>query len=340
MNKKSFISLLVLSSISALSMAERSAEFESLSSFNNSQAELNHFFDSGSFFPSQEEASIALPIGFHPEGIVKGHSSYAYVGSLFDGSIYQLNLITGDGEVLYQGNEGDVTVGMAYDHRTNYVFAAGGPTAQVSVHDGADGEIKATFSIPEAGFINDAIVTKNAVYFTDSFVSVIYKLPLESTGRLTDEVQTIPLTGEFEFVEGQFNWNGIESFNHGRHLILVNSTTGALVKVDPDTGITSTIPVVGGELLTGDGLTRIRNKLYVTKNSNEIAEIVFNPNLENAVIRRTLTNDLFRTLATSIFYKGALYTVNARFDVAPPPFVVPSDRSTEFDIVRTPLIKF
>ena len=44
-------------------------------------------------FPTQ----FALPTGFQPEGIAIGGMPLAYFGSLVDGDIYRVNLITGNG---------------------------------------------------------------------------------------------------------------------------------------------------------------------------------------------------------------------------------------------------
>ena len=283
--------------------------------------------------------TIALPLGFHPEGITGGYARYAYVGSLYDGAIYQVDLKTGQGEVLHAGKEGEISVGLAYDARTNYVYAAGGPTRKIRVFDGADGQLKATFFVPEAGFINDGIITRDAAYFTDSFMSVIYKIPLSKTGRLSQQVQIIPMFGDYDFVDGGINWNGIESFDKGKTLVLVNYETGELVRVNTQSGQTEVIRIKNGDLMLGDGLLRVENKLYVTRGSNQIDELLIDHRSHSAEILRSFVNTRFRTPSTSAYFKGVLYTVNGRFDVAPAPFLAPSDRFVEFDIAKTPINK-
>ena len=77
------------------------------------------------------------------------------------------------------------------------------------------------------------IVTRQAAYFTDSLSPVLYRVELGPGGRLLDQgaVETIPLSGNFESVPGEFNANGIEATPDGKWLIVVNSTLGTLYRV-------------------------------------------------------------------------------------------------------------
>src|SRR5687768_7898030 len=76
----------------------------------------------GDIFPTQ----FPLPTGFQPEGIAIGGLPLAYFGSLVDGDIYRVNLITGNGRIISEG-PGTPSVGMKIDHRGR-LFVAGGPT--------------------------------------------------------------------------------------------------------------------------------------------------------------------------------------------------------------------
>src|SRR5690349_16219855 len=66
---------------------------------------------------------IPLPNSWQPEGIVVGHGTTFYVGSLANGAIFRGDLRTGQGTVLAAGQAGRLTVGLAFDRRSNYVFA-------------------------------------------------------------------------------------------------------------------------------------------------------------------------------------------------------------------------
>src|SRR5215213_2806240 len=82
-------------------------------------------------------AHIDLPQGFRPEGIVIKGKTF-FVGSLANGAIYRGDLRTGSGSVLYAGEPGAATTGLAI-HRGR-IFAAGGATGKARVIDADTGE--------------------------------------------------------------------------------------------------------------------------------------------------------------------------------------------------------
>ena len=67
---------------------------------------------------------LSLPDGWQPEGITIGSNKRAWLGSRADGSIYELDLKTGEGEVISQG-PGTPSVGLKVDRRDR-LFVAGG----------------------------------------------------------------------------------------------------------------------------------------------------------------------------------------------------------------------
>lgn len=288
---------------------------------------------------------IPVPDGFQPEGVVKGKGHTAYVGSLISGGIYQVDLQSGNGQLLVEGKLGKSAVGLAYDKRSNYLFVAGGLNGTVTVYDVADGTEVASYYIgEEGGFINDGIVTKDAAYFTDSFVPVIYRIPLTANGRLLDvsEISTLPLGGDFTSVPGQFNANGIEASDNGKHLYLVNTYLGALYQIDPDTAAATEVSLTGGGLVNADGILFAHDALYVVLNlSNQLARVEFSSDGVSASITEIITHPEFRIPTTIAGFGNALYAINARFDVAPPPLPgnPPADPNTEFNLVRVGLNK-
>lgn len=270
-------------------------------------------------FPS----TIALPNGFQPEGVVTGRGPIIYAGSLANGSIYQANLRTGEGELLVQPQEGRVAVGLDFDQRTNYLFVAGGPTGQAYIYDADDGSTVAVIQLSaEGSFINDVIVTRTAAYFTDSFQAVIYRVALAAGGRVpaSPTVTELPLSGDFEFVPGAFNANGIVATPDGRSLIVVNSTQGVLYRVDPATGRATAIDLGGASVQTGDGLLLQGRTLYVVRNRlNQIAVIKLAPNLLSGEVTGTITSRRFDVPTTIARFGSSLYAVNARFGTGPTP---------------------
>lgn len=272
---------------------------------------------------------ISLPDGWQPEGIVTGHGPVLYAGSLAGLGIYEVDLRTGEGQLLADG-KGRTTVGLGFDQRTNYIFAAGGPDHSAYVFDADSGELVRTYTFDGAGFVNDVIVTRQAAYFTDSFEPVLYRVELGPGGRLLGRgaVETIPLSGEFESVPGEFNANGIEATPNGKSLIVVNSTLGTLYRVDPDTGEATVISLGGESVTSGDGILLQGKTLYVLRNQlNQISVIRLSPDLGNGTLIDTISDDNFDVPTTLALFGSRLYAVNARFGTPPTP-------TTDYSIVQ------
>lgn len=276
-------------------------------------------------------ATIALPGGWQPEGIASGEGSTLYVGSLADGAIYEADAQTGEGRVLIEGEDGRITVGLSFDPRTGYLYAAGGATGNAYVFDTADGTLLQTYSLNTEGtFVNDAIVSGDAVYFTDSNTAVLYKLTLAQGGALPEgdgAVSNLPVTGAFTADPDAFNANGIEAAEDGT-LIIVKSGTGQLFRVDPESGESTEIDLGGESVTNGDGLLLVGSTLYVVQNrDNQIAVLELADDLASASLTDTLTNPEFDVPTTLAELGSGLYTVNARFGTEPTP-------ETEYAIVK------
>jgi len=276
---------------------------------------------------------ISLPDGFRPEGVVTGRGPILYAGSLGTGAIYQADLRTGEGSILVPPQEGRTAVGLGFDQRTNYIYAAGGRTGNAYVYDADTGATVGVYQLTAPGsFVNDVIVTRDAAYFTDSFRPFLYRLPLLPGGRLSDSatVEEIALGGDFEFVPGGFNANGIEATPNGKFLIVVNSTLGTLYRVDARTGNASLIDLGDDTVRAGDGILLIGNTLYVVQNSfNQIAVVRLNPRLTSGEVQGIITNPNFDVPTTIASFGASLYAVNARFST-------PSTAETTYNVVKVP----
>jgi sugar lactone lactonase YvrE len=276
-------------------------------------------------------AIISLPTGFQPEGIAIGEGTTFYVGSIPTGAIYRGNLRTGAGRILVPPQEGRSAIGLDYDERTDALFVAGGTTGQAYVYDGSSGETLAVYTLtaPENVFINDVIVTRDAAYFTNSFQPVLYKIPLGPRGALPegDVVETIELGGDYEQVEG-FNVNGITATPDGSWLIIVNSSQGALYRVDPETGFALRIDLGADSVPFGDGILLDGLILYVVQNQlNQIAVVQLSPDLVSGEVVATLVNENFNVPTTIAELGRYLYAVNAKFGAENP-------AETEYEIVQ------
>lgn len=265
-------------------------------------------------FPTE----IPLPDGYQPEGITDGTGTTAYVGSLADGAIVSVNVRTGTVDPFAAGAEGRVTVGLDYEDEAHRLWAAGGPTGEVRAYDARTGAVLETYTFT-AGFLNDVAVSDDAVYVTDSLIQQLIVIPLPDDGSVPDPADafTLPLTGDLVYIAG-FNANGIVA--SGGWLILVQSNTGLLFRIDPATGATETIDLGGASVSFGDGLELVGSTLYVVRNQlGEIVEIRLADDLLSGTVVNTLTPDGVDFPTTAAFIAGRLWLVNARFNTNPEP---------------------
>ena len=273
--------------------------------------------------------TIALPNGFAPEGIAVGRGDTFYVGSIPTGAIYSGNLRTGEGSVLVPAAPGRQAIGLDVDAR-NRLFVAGGPTGKAYVYDAATGALLAEYDLTSgATFVNDVVVTRHGAYLTDSFNQVLYRIPIAPDGTLGATAETIPLTGDIAYTTG-FNANGIDATPDGRWLVLVQSNTGLLFRVDPATGVAREIDLGGETVTAGDGILLDGRTLFVVRNQqNRIAVLRLAPDLLSGRLVTHLTDPGFDVPTTIAEHGNRLYAVNARFGT-------PVTPDTEYRVTQLP----
>ncbi len=285
---------------------------------------------------------IAIPEpGFQPEGITTSKRHTFFVGSRATGAIYKGSLRTGEGDELVAGGPGMAATGLKVD-RYGRLFVSGAGSKAIRVYDSRTGDLIRTYAVPEAGFINDNVVTKQGVYFTDSQRTAagaqqLYFIPFGKKGAL-GELQRIPITGDFVYVAG-FNANGIEAAKGGKTLILISSNTGKLYTADAATGVTKEIAVTGGdgELANGDGIMRKGRKLFVVENRDDapgpgvgvVSVVRLSRDLTTGTITRTITDADFDVPTTIARSGGRNYVVNGQFNSTTP-------TTDTYEVVKVP----
>ncbi|MEU4551489.1 superoxide dismutase [Micromonospora violae] len=278
----------------------------------------------------QFPARIALPDGFTPEGLTIGRGTTVYVGSVLDGAVWRGDLRTGRGSVLIPGTPGTAKAGLKLDPQGRLWtadFFGGG----ASVYDPNTGARLAhyQFTTDPNTLVNDLVITKRAIYFTDSVRPVLYVVPLGPGHRLpaSDAFRVLPLRGPGATPDA-FN-NGIVALPNG-DLLVAQMLTGQLVRVDPRTGDSRLFDLGGYSVDRADGLVLRGRTLHVIRNlSNVIAVVRLNAGYTAGVVQREITGPQLRSPATGDLFGSALYVVNGRFDVESTP-------STDYDIVRLP----
>jgi sugar lactone lactonase YvrE len=265
---------------------------------------------------------IELPAGFQPEGITIGKHATAYLGSLANGDIYAVSLRTGTGSVVSPGlGPTFPSVGLKIDNR-GHLFVAGGPSGTGRVIDVRTGDIIQSYQFAAAPtFVNDVVLTRTVAWFTDSLRAQLYGVPRGKGGAPgdPDDVITLPLTGDWVQQAG-FNANGIAQTPNRRALLVVQSNTGLLFRVDPSTGEATQVDLGSTLLTNGDGLLVRGLTLYVVQNQlNRVAVIKLNAAGTSGTLVETLTSDDFDVPTTVAALGNSLYLPNARFSTPPTP---------------------
>jgi sugar lactone lactonase YvrE len=262
---------------------------------------------------------IDLPNGFAPEGIEVGKGNTVYVGSVGTGAVWAGDLRTGSGDILIPG-AANVRAATGIEYDRGRLWVAGARFGNVRVYDAETGDLLREYQLATGTaptFINDLVVTKDAVWLTDSMRPVLYKVALSGNGEPGDAT-TIQLTGsgDYQHVAG-FNLNGIVATPDGKTLIAVQSGAKKLYTIDAETGATKLIDLGGYDLANGDGLLLQGRTLYVVQNQlDKVAVFQLSPDLTKATFVQTLTTSdpTLLSVPTTIDRKGSkLYVVNARF---------------------------
>ena len=264
---------------------------------------------SGAHFP----AKINLPSGWRPEGITAGRGNTIYVGSMAGGGVWAGNVRTGQGSQLVP-HWGGKAAGVEYERRANRLWVAGADTGTVRVYNASTGALLKQYDFSPFGFLNDLVVTRHAVYVTDSQNPWLDVIRLGPGGSLPAAGTTLPLTGITFEPPPRFNTNGIVA-TRGR-LIVVDSDTGGLFNVNPKTGAAKPISTGNASVKNGDGLELHGNKLYVVRNADQLVEVFrLGLRLRTAKPLGQLKSPDLSVPTTAAVQAGRLWVVNARFGI-------------------------
>lgn len=265
--------------------------------------------------------TLHLPGGFQPESVGIGTTPHAYFGSLADGSVYRVDLVTGAGRTINEGT-GSPSAGVKVDSRGR-VWVAGAVSGGARVLDGETGGVLASYRLATSRptLVNDFALTPREAWATDSFIPVLYRLPLGPDGALPaeDEVERIALTGDLVYQDG-FNANGIARTPDGTGLLVMQSNTDTLFHVDPATGVTRAVDLGGEALDGGDGILLTGHTLYVALGPvHRIAVVRLNAAGTAGQVVERIGDPGFDLPTAVAAYGDHLYVANARFFSAPDP---------------------
>jgi len=281
-------------------------------------------------------------LGNNPEGVAwDSRSESFFVGTVGTGTIYRATLrdatlrpfITPDSAA-----PADSAVGMKVSDGKLYV--AGGPTGSVYVYEIRTGALLARFETGVGGFLNDLVVTQTGdVYVTDSFRPTLWHLTSSMVKAGSGAPESINVGPEIAYTAGQFNLNGIVARRGGRELIVVNSVSKSLfrIDIDRDKPAARTITKIDAPELAGDGLLIDRGRLLVvTGNPAAVTVLNLSRHDSRARVDKVLTDPSLRGPSTIARAKDRYLVVNAAFG-QPTPYTVSALRAVTASLtLRTP----
>ena len=269
--------------------------------------------------PSSLPDRYVLPgTAVFPEGVAYDQRTGAvFVSSTTDGTVFRGDVKS---EVLAPflppRTDGRTTaIGLAVDDASR-LYVAGGATGLVFVYDGESGALLARLATGSSPtFINDVAVGRgDTAYVTDSQSPVIYRVFADASGAFTLE-RWLDLRGTALVYRPGFNLNGIDVSESGRYLVVVQSNTGKLFRIETATRAVTEIDLGGAAVPNGDGILLQGSTLYVLQNVQElITEVRLNLSRATGTVVGRTTDPSFAFPTTLDVARGRLLVVNSQFD--------------------------
>ena len=251
---------------------------------------------------------LNLPNGWQPEGIAAGTGNQLFVGSIPTGAVIRVDASTGRSRIVVAGRRGRAATGLKVSNGRLFVSGAG--TGKAWVYSASTGRQIKAFQLAPSGadtFVNDVVVTPRGAYFTDSRRMALYHVPLDLSAPNTVNVTGIPL-------QAGNNLNGIVATPDGQTLISVQTNTGKLWRINPQTGSATEIDLGGATVNNGDGLLLSGRTLYVVRNQdNRIVVVSLSSDFTRGTITRSIRSRNFDVPTTVARIGNSLFAVNARF---------------------------
>ena len=255
-----------------------------------------------------------------PEGIAyEPTTGNFFVSSTTDGTIFRGDVQKKIAqEFLPGGSDGrTAAVGLKVDDYQGRLFIAGGNTGQIFVYDTDNGELLAQFNNHrESTFINDVAISRTGdAYFTDSLSPILYRVSTNEAQELEFE-DWLDLTGTAIEYRSGFNLNGIAVSNDGRYLIVVQSNTGKLFRIDIASKEVTEIDLGGETLTNGDGILIDRKRiLYVVRNQQQlIVKVELAEDFSSGTVVSSTTDPSFAYPTTIARAMKRLLVVNSQFN--------------------------
>jgi sugar lactone lactonase YvrE len=259
-----------------------------------------------------------------PEGVAATGSTF-YVSSAADGTIFRGRLGQPQAQVfLLPGVAGRTSAAGLKVDEAGRIYVSGGATGRLFVYRRTGRLIRGfeTAAAGETSFINDvALSPRGHAYFTDSFRPVIFRVSRAAARRPGTALRLRPwlsLAGTSfrygTFNGSRFNANGVAATPDGRYLIVVQSNTGLLYRINIAkrrvTQIRSAVSTPAG-----DGILLRGRVLYVVRNTAGLVQkLRLSRTYGRATNAGSFTDPSFAFPTTIAQARGRLLVVNSQFD--------------------------
>jgi hypothetical protein len=262
-------------------------------------------------------AAYVLPgAAVFPEGVAfQPETGDFFVSSTSDGSIVRGHVSEPAAGPFIPGTTGQFSaIGLETDP-AGRLYVAGGVTGTARVY-AASGTLLGTFTSGSGGFMNDVVVAKNGdVFVTDSFRPILWRIPAASVGSSGPLEPWLSYAGtpiKYTPVPDDFEVNGIVASDNGRYLVVVQSNTGKLFRIEIATREVVEIDV-GSASVNGDGLQLLGRKLYAVADGG-IVEVLLSGDLSRGEVVSRTTDPSFSSPTTNAIARGRMLVVNSQFD--------------------------
>jgi sugar lactone lactonase YvrE len=277
-------------------------------------------------FGATKVFNLEPPTHGNPEGIAFDPASRAFfVGATWDGAIYRGALDGSTATEFIPGAPGMEAAGMKVAGGKLYV--AGGFSGAVRVYEIATKKLVASFGGFGAGMLNDLVVTRTGdVFVTDSFLPTLWRITAAMVTAGGGTPEGVPVDPEIEYVADPhpFNLNGIVALNGGRRLIVVQTNTRKLFRIDfnEDAPSGRTIHEIDVEPLDGDGLLLDKGLLIAVTFPATLTFVRLDDNAERGEVVERRSDATLREPSTVARARGFYLVVNPDWTFGRTPFTV------------------
>jgi len=260
----------------------------------------------------------------NPEGVAWDPATRSFfVGATGDGTIYRGTLDNPTVGEYIAGAAGKSAVGMKVFHGKLYV--AGGSTGTITVYDLATKTVVAAFNTGAGGFLNDLVVTGHGdVYVTDSTRPTLWHVTRAQVKAGGGTPEAISVAPEIAYQAG-FNLNGIVALDSSKRLIVVQSNTGKLFRIDVRRNSGRRIVQITADLVPGgDGLLLSNGRLVVVQGGPpaQLAFLKLRGHATRGRVEFVRTDPSLKGPSTIARARNLFLVVNADFATNTQPFTV------------------